>query len=147
MSMPELYNGALCVEELLSKWYKSCLSINNGAFSSFVGIVREEDGIEALSFDIYRPLLYRWFEEWQQSAKTKNALLYMAHSIGDVAIHESSFAAAVISPKRRVALELIDEFVEDFKAKAPIWKYDVIGGARHYAAARSTALAASGLLA
>jgi molybdopterin synthase catalytic subunit len=46
-----------------------------------------------------------------------------------------------------VALELIDEFVEDFKANAPIWKYDVKNGERIYAEDRSTPMSGSGLLA
>jgi molybdopterin synthase catalytic subunit len=54
--------------------------------------------------------------------------------------------SAVFSPKRRVALELIDEFVEDFKANAPIWKYDVINGKRIYAEDRSTPMDGSGLM-
>jgi molybdopterin synthase catalytic subunit len=70
----------------------------------------------------------------------------MAHSIGDVMVHESSYIAAVFSPKRRVALELIDEYVEDFKASAPIWKYDIIDNKRIYAKERSTQIKGSGLL-
>jgi molybdopterin synthase catalytic subunit len=70
----------------------------------------------------------------------------MAHSKGDVLNHQSSYIAAVLSPKRRVALEMIDEFVEDFKASAPIWKYDIIDGKRVYAEDRSTPLSNSGLL-
>ncbi len=70
----------------------------------------------------------------------------MAHSRGDVLNHTSSYIAAVCSPKRRVAIELIDEFVEDFKASAPIWKYDIIKGKRVYALERSTAIFGAGLL-
>ena len=70
----------------------------------------------------------------------------MAHSRGDVMLHESSYIAAVFSPKRRVALEFIDEFVEDFKASAPIWKYDLKNGKRIYALDRSTEIQGSGLL-
>ena len=71
----------------------------------------------------------------------------MAHSRGDVLLHQSSYIAAVFSPKRRVALEFIDEFVENFKASAPIWKYDLKNGKRIYALDRSTAIKGSGLLA
>ena len=76
----------------------------------------------------------------------KNAIIKMAHSRGDVLLHESSYIACVFSPKRRVALEFIDEFVEDFKASAPIWKYDLKNGERIYALDRSTAIKGSGLL-
>ena len=144
--MLELYNGALPVETILSKWYKTYKTENYGAFINFIGIVRDENGIDGLSFDIYRPLLASWFDAWQNKAKNHNALLLMAHSQGDVYLHESSYIAAVLSPKRRVALEMIDEFVEDFKAKAPIWKYDIVDGKRIYADDRSTPLPGSGLL-
>jgi molybdopterin synthase catalytic subunit len=70
----------------------------------------------------------------------------MAHSKGDVPNHQSSYIAGVCSPKRKVALRLIDEFVEDFKASAPIWKYDLIDGKRVYAEDRSTAIDGAGVL-
>lgn len=145
--MLALYEGALPVEEILSNWYREEATQNYGAYIPFVGTVRDEDGIEGLSFDIYEPILHRWFEAWQQKAKAEGAWLKMAHSKGDVLIHQSSYIAAVFSPKRRVALEMIEAFVEDFKASAPIWKYDLVNGARLYAKERSTAITGSGLLA
>ena len=144
--MLELYDGALDVEKILSKWYQKIKDENYGAFINFVGIVRDENSIEGLSFDIYEPILKSWFEDWQKRAKDRGAYLLMAHSRGDVYLHQSSYISAVVSPKRRVALEMIDEFVEDFKASAPIWKYDLIDGKRVYAKDRSHALKHSGLL-
>jgi molybdopterin synthase catalytic subunit len=144
--MVEIFEGAIPVEETLSKWYKSEKSRNYGAFIPFVGTVRDEDSIEGLSFDIYEPILLKWFEKWQEVAKERGAFLKMAHSKGDVLLHESSYISAVFSPKRRVALELIDEFVEDFKKNAPIWKYDLKNGKRIYAEERSQKIAGSGLL-
>ncbi len=139
--------GPIDVEALLAGWYGAEHNRNYGAMVTFVGTVREEGGIEALSFDIYRPLLDRWFLGWKERLEKDGALLEMAHSEGDVPVHTSSFACAIFSPKRRVALQMLDAFVEDFKANAPIWKYDVIDGKRIYAADRSTPMAGSGLLA
>ncbi len=144
--MLELYDGALDVPEILSRWYAQEASGNYGAYIPFVGTVRAEDGIEGLSFDIYEPILESWFEAWVAKAAPLGATLKMAHSRGDVMVHESSYIAAVFSPKRRVALETIEAFVEDFKASAPIWKYDLRGGERFYARDRSTPIAGSGLL-
>ena len=144
--MLKLYEGDLPVEKILSEWYQSYHDKNFGAFISFVGVVRDENGIEGLSFDIYEPILNGWFDAWQEKAKESGAYLLMAHSKGDVLNHQSSYIAAVLSPKRRVALEMIDAFVEDFKASAPIWKYDIIDGKRVYALERSTALKNSGIL-
>ncbi|HIP15085.1 MAG TPA: molybdenum cofactor biosynthesis protein MoaE [Sulfurimonas autotrophica] len=141
-----LYDGSLNVPRILKEWYEEEATSNYGAFIPFVGTVRSEDGIDGLSFDIYEPILQSWFASWQQKAKEKGAVIKMAHSRGDVMLHESSYIAAVFSPKRRVALEFIDVFVEDFKASAPIWKYDLKDGERIYAKERSTAINGSGIL-
>jgi len=141
-----IYKGPIDVDNLLSRWYNAQHYKNYGAMVNFVGTIREEGGIEALSFDIYRPILEEWFEGWKKKLKEKGAIIAMAHSEGDVPVHKSSFACAIFSPKRRVALEMLDAFVEDFKANAPIWKYDVIDGKRVYAKDRSTPMAGSGIL-
>ena len=101
--------------------------------------------IEGLSFDIYEPLLREWFAHWEERLGGR-AILCMAHSRGDVMVGESSFMCAIISPQRRVALEYYEAFIEDFKHRAPIWKYDLVAGHRIYASARSHALPSSGLL-
>jgi molybdopterin synthase catalytic subunit len=147
MRLLELYDGDLPVEKITNAWYEKHRNSNYGAIITFVGVVRDEDNIEGLSFDIYEPILNSWFDAWQEKAKAKNAIVLMAHSKGDVLNHTSSYIAAVCSPKRRVALEMIDEFVEDFKAQAPIWKYDIINGKRQYALDRSTAIKGAGVLA
>ena len=145
--MLELFEGPLDVPALLTRWYDEEAQSNYGAYIPFVGTVRDEHGIDGLSFDIYEPILIAWFDAWQAKARERGAVLKMAHSRGDVPLHRSSYIAAVFSPKRRVALEMIEAFVEDFKAGAPIWKYDLKDGKRVYADDRSTALKGSGLLA
>ncbi|WP_044417354.1 molybdopterin synthase catalytic subunit [Halarcobacter anaerophilus] len=142
----QLFEGSLPVEKITNSWYEEYRNSNYGAIITFVGIVRDENKIEGLSFDIYEPILNSWFDSWQEKAKSKGAIVLMAHSKGDVLNHESSYIAAVCSPKRRVALELIDEFVEDFKASAPIWKYDILKGKRVYAEDRSTPIKGAGIL-
>lgn len=144
--MLELYNGPLDVPSILKRWYEEEAQSNYGAYIPFVGTVRAEDDIDGLSFDIYEPILESWFDAWQQRAKDAGAIVKMAHSRGDVPLHTSSYIAAVFSPKRRVALEMIDAFVEDFKASAPIWKYDLKEGERLYASDRSTPISGSGIL-
>ena len=142
----QLFNGSLPVEEIISNWYKKFRYLNYGAIITFVGVVRDEKGIDGLSFDIYEPILESWFKSWQEKAKKEGAYLLMAHSKGDVLNHTSSYISAVVSPQRKVALKLINDFVEDFKASAPIWKYDLIDGKRVYAKERSMVLKGAGLL-
>ena len=143
----EIYQGSLDAPKILEKWYLEHKKDNFGAYVPFVGIVRSENNISGLSFDIYEPILKEWFKRWEDIAKQKNAIVKFAHSKGDVYLFETSYISAVFSPKRRVALELIDEFVEDFKANAPIWKYDLINNKRVYAEDRSHKLNGSGILA
>jgi len=144
--MLELHDNSLDVTEITTRWYEAIKDKNFGAFIPFIGIVRDEKGIDGLSFDIYEPILQSWFDAWQAQAKKESAALYMAHSRGDVPNHTSSYIAAVVSPQRKVGLRLINDFVEDFKANAPIWKYDLIDDKRVYAKDRSTALKGAGLL-
>lgn len=142
----ELHHGPLDTKEIFARWLDEQAGSNYGAYISFVGTIRAEDDIEALSFDIYEPILQKWFDEWQSKTEAMGAVVKMAHSIGDVPVHTSSYVSAVFTPRRRAALELIDEFVEDFKANAPIWKYDVKNGKRIYAEERSTPMDGAGLL-
>jgi molybdopterin synthase catalytic subunit len=141
----EIYQGGLDVKSITNRWYDELRYKNYGAIIEFIGIVRDENNITGLSFDIYEPLLKKWFENWIQKAKQKSAIIYMAHSKGDVLLHESSFIALISSPKRRVSLEMIDEFVEDFKANAPIWKYDIINGEKIFAIDRATKIDGAGI--
>ncbi|WP_104742799.1 molybdopterin synthase catalytic subunit [Helicobacter cinaedi] len=161
--MLSLYHGALPTGELYTQWEALAQSKNCGAVSIFSGIVRKEQSleshlessldsnlksndVEALSFDIYKPLLEKWFNSWQEKAHNMGAYICMAHSIGDVPCGKSSFMCGIISSHRKVALSLYAELIEDFKANAPIWKYDVINHKRIYAKERSKALKGSGIL-
>jgi molybdopterin synthase catalytic subunit len=146
MNSLEIYQGHIDSVKVFEEWYKKYRFENYGAYITFVGIIRDENFIDGLSFDIYMPILESWFNSWQEKANKLNAKIVMAHSKGDVLLHETSFICAILSPKRRVALELIDEFVEDFKANAPIWKYDLINKKRVYAEDRSTKVDGAGLL-
>lgn len=144
--MFQLYNGSLDINKIYTKWYDFSKDKNCGALITFCGIVRDEGGISALSFDIYEPLLKNWFEKWCENVKNDNVILMFAHSIGEVKVHESSYFAGVLSKQRKLGLKLINDFVEDFKASAPIWKYDVINGKKIYAKERSLKLKGAGIL-
>lgn len=141
-----IYKGALETSKIYALWEKEARENNCGAFSLFVGIVRAENNITHLSFDIYMPILQSWFDKWQEIAESKNAKIYMAHSNGDVKVGESSYMCAIISRDRKAALELYEKFIEDFKHNAPIWKYDIINDERIYALNRSKKIKGAGIL-
>lgn len=142
-------NGAIDTNEMLTLWQKITKTQNFGAMSIFIGIVRAESGISALSFDIYTPLLQSWLKSWESKAKkiANDLQIFMAHSNGDVSVGECSFMCGIISKNRAAALAIYGEFIEDFKANAPIWKYDVKNNTRIYAKDRSQKLGGAGILA
>lgn len=142
-----IYNGALPTKHIYTLWEEIAKEENLGAVCVFSGIVREENNISALSFDIYLPLLQLWITKWNERVESSGVKIFMAHSNGDVSIGESSFMCAIISKNRALALKIYDKFIEDFKANAPIWKYDVIDGKRVYAKDRSKMLGGAGILA
>ncbi|MCF6206014.1 MAG: molybdenum cofactor biosynthesis protein MoaE, partial [Sulfurovum sp.] len=69
--MMELYDGPLDVKEIFGRWLDEEAASNYGAYIPFVGTIRAEDGIEALSFDIYEPVLKAWFDAWQRRASER----------------------------------------------------------------------------
>ncbi|WP_291953359.1 molybdenum cofactor biosynthesis protein MoaE [Campylobacter sp.] len=144
--MFELHQNSLDITKIYAKWYEFSKDKNCGALITFCGIVRDENNIEALSFDIYEPILKKWFQAWQEKVSKDNVILMFAHSINEVKIHESSYFAGVLSKQRKLGLKLINDFVEDFKANAPIWKYDIINNQKIYAKKRSLKLKGAGIL-
>lgn len=142
----EIFEGALDTSTIYKNWFEFGAQANLGANAVFTGIVRAENHCDGLSFDIYPPLLEQWFLGWVKKALAKEALLKMAHSKGDVLNHQSSYMAGIFSSKRRATLEIFEEFIEDFKHRAPIWKYDLKNGQRIYAKERSYRLPHSGIL-
>ena len=68
----QLFNGSLPVENITNAWYEKFRNSNYGAIITFVGVVRDENGIDGLSFDIYEPILNNWFDNWQKKANDKN---------------------------------------------------------------------------
>ncbi|TLD86023.1 molybdenum cofactor biosynthesis protein MoaE [Helicobacter sp. MIT 05-5294] len=142
----EIFEGALDTPNIYKNWFDFSSQSNLGANAIFTGIVRAENECEGLSFDIYLPLLEQWFLGWAKKALANEVLLKMAHSRGDVLNHQSSYMAGIFSSKRRATLEIFEDFIEDFKHRAPIWKYDLKDGQRIYAKERSYRLPYSGIL-
>ena len=48
----QLFDGSLAVEQITNSWYNKYKNSNFGAIITFVGVVRDENKIDGLSFDI-----------------------------------------------------------------------------------------------
>lgn len=142
----QIHTKALDEKALYNEFCGICKELNYGAFLSFSGIIRAEGDISGLSFDIYEPLLKKWFDSWCEKTKDLNVKLFFAHTKGDVLVGECSYFAGIASSHRKNGLSIFAEFVEDFKQNAPIWKYDLINNERIYAKDRSFKLPNAGIL-
>ena len=139
----EIYKGGIPVIEVLDRWYNDFKLAGFGAMIPFIGIVRPDNEIDGLSFDLYLPLLTEWFKKW---SNLPDAKITMAHSFGDVMVGETSFLCAIFTKHRTEGFRYLEEFVEDFKANAPIWKYDLKEGKRVFATDRAKELPQAGIL-
>ena len=72
----QIFDGSLPVEQITNSWYAKYRNSNFGAIITFVGIVRDENKINGLSFDIYEPILNSWFDSWQKKAKEKKDICH-----------------------------------------------------------------------
>ena len=142
----ELYNGQLNIQNIINIWTQDNIKKNYGAFIYFVGVVRDENSIDGLYFEIYKPILEKWFNQWTKYGLDNDINIKMAHSIGNVMINESSYISAIFSKHRKIGLSTINLLVEDFKKNAPIWKYEIIDSQRIYRREKSTPMNNNGLL-
>lgn len=117
-----------------------------GANCTFNGVVRGDGGVEGLSFNIYNTLFIKWFRDWEQRAVKSECNVLLAHSVGFVPVGETSFICSVFSKHRASALEFFPKIIEDFKRKAPIWKFNIKDGNKIYASESAYKLPFSGLL-
>ena len=54
--MLEVFKGGVPVIPTLERWYEEFKLEGYGAMIPFIGIVRPDNGIEGLSFDLYLPM-------------------------------------------------------------------------------------------
>lgn len=117
-----------------------------GANCTFNGIVRKDNDIDGLFFTIYNPIFIKWFQGWQARANKIGCNLVLAHSIDLVAVGKTSYICSIFSKHRKESLEIFPKFIEDFKKKAPIWKFEIKDGKKTYASKNAYQLPFSGLL-
>ncbi|GAA9742036.1 hypothetical protein VN0139_06180 [Helicobacter pylori] len=108
--MLKIIQGALDTDKLLKAYQEEACMKNFGAFCVFVGIVRGEDNIQGLSFDIYEALLKTWFEKWHYKAKDLGVVLKMAHSLGDVLIGQKLIFMRFNGKEQKKCLRTIPRF-------------------------------------
>ena len=117
------------VEGPLAPWLPMAFA-GAGAVVVFDGVVRPlEDGrtLDAIDYEAYRPMADRQLERLAAEASARHGLVACLawHSVGRVAVGETSFRLAVASTHRREALAAMDWFIDTMKKDVPIWKRPV----------------------
>ena len=104
------------------------LSKKNGAESTFVGRVRNENSgkkVTAVTYDVHDQAVIKSFQSICNDAKNKfdkNASIFLEHAKGYVLVGEISILIAVGSEHRDEAFKICRYILEETKHKSPIWK-------------------------
>ena len=105
-----------------------------GAVASFVGTVRRDDGVELLTLDHYPGFTDKQIANLVDAVIDRHGLITatVIHRFGPMQPGETILFAATASPRRRAALDALDELVEQLKSEAPFWKKERRGGVDHW---------------
>lgn len=105
-----------------------------GAVASFVGTVRGDDGVEALTLDHYPGFTEKQIGALVDATVDRHRLAsaMVVHRFGSMKPGETILFAATAAPHRRAALDALEELVEQLKTEAPFWKKERRDGAEHW---------------
>ena len=109
-----------------------------GAVVSFVGHVRADDGLMALTLEHYPAMTERQMAAIAEEAETRWPLLAgtVIHRHGRILPGEAIVLVAIASTHRAAAFEAAAFLMDWLKTRAPFWKVEERGGERHWIAAR-----------
>ena len=97
-----------------------------GAVVSFTGLVRGDDGLDALALEHYTGMTEREIARHVQQAETRWPILGVTviHRIGRLAPGERIVFVAVASARRAAAFEAAQFLMDYLKTRAPFWKQE-----------------------
>ena len=99
----------------------------HGAWLEFRGIVRGEEGgqaISALEYEAYSPMAENEMRRILESLAVKHPCLAakVIHRVGVIPVGDTAIYVGIASPHRGEALALLAEFMDRLKQNVPIWK-------------------------
>jgi molybdopterin synthase catalytic subunit len=105
-----------------------------GAVASFIGTVRGEGGVEALTLNHYPGFTERQVEAVVDGivGRHRLAAATVVHRFGPMKPGETILFAATAAPRRQAALDALEELVEQLKTEAPFWKKELRSGVEHW---------------
>ncbi len=111
-----------------------------GAVASFVGLVRGDDGLAALTLEHYPGMTEREIARIAADAERRWPLtgITIIHRIGRLVVGERIVLVAVASPHRAAAFEACEFLMDYLKTRAPFWKLEDRGGEAGWVEAKDT---------
>lgn len=100
---------------------------NAGALISFTGIVRPDDGLEALEIEHYPGMTQALLHDYATNAMRRFRLIdcLVIHRYGRLSVGEAIMMVAVAAAHRRAAFDGADYLMDFLKTRAPFWKREI----------------------
>ena len=117
-----------------------------GAVASFVGFVRAEEGLAALTLEHYPGFAEAEIEKHIQEASARWPLLAVRviHRVGRLVPGDRIVFVGVASAHRSAAFEACQFLMDYLKTRAPLWKEEARRGEMRWVEARESDEAAAG---
>jgi molybdopterin synthase catalytic subunit len=111
-----------------------------GAVASFIGVVRDDDGLTELFLDHYPAMTEAVLVAIAQEAQTRWTLsgLRLIHRVGALYPGESIVLVATASKHRADALDACAYVIDRLKVDAPFWKREKRAGMARWVEARAS---------
>ena len=104
----------------------SSVKANIGAIASFIGVVRGDDGLAAMTLDHYPGMCEREIAAHVTEAKKRWPILALriVHRVGRLVPGERIVFVGVASSHRGAAFEAAEFLMDYLKTRAPFWKLE-----------------------
>lgn len=111
-----------------------------GAIATFTGLVRSDDGVDAMTLEHYPGMTEAALEALITEAKARWALegARIVHRVGRLEVGARIVFVGTASAHRKDALEACAFLIDRLKTDAPFWKKEDRAGAERWVAARET---------
>ena len=115
----------------LEEEFKKIHSKKNGAYSFFLGTVRQDinDNIDGIFLECYEDLAYSQLNQIKEDSVKKWNLsdCIIIHRIGDLNISEKIVLVIAAAPHRYDCIEACEYIIDTLKANVALWKFHIKG--------------------
>lgn len=111
-----------------------------GAVASFTGLVRNDDGVMAMTLEHYPGMTERALTDLAEAATARWSLqaVTLIHRVGTLETGDRIVFVATASAHRAAALEACAFLIDRLKTDAPFWKKEHGGAGDRWVEARSS---------